>query len=412
MEQIWCAPGNGGISEIAECIAADPGEVQAIAALAGRLKPDVTVVGPELPLVRGLADEFANRGLKLIGPSKSAAELEGSKIFAKQFLQRRGIPTASTYGVFNSSVDAYTSLCAVDWPVVLKADGLCGGKGVLVTSSPDAATSFIGRLMEELEFGDAGKHLLIEEGLEGEELSYIVLTDGASLVPMAVTRDHKRAFDGNEGPNTGGMGAYSTDELLSAELEESIRRTIVEPTIRGMASEGRPYKGFLYFGLMLTAKGPKVLEFNCRMGDPETQAIVMRMDFDLAEMLMAVADGKLGDLKARWAPAASACVVLASKGYPGSCEMGKAISGLSEANKISAAVVFHAATKMEGSVYYTSGGRVLGVAAKGSSLQAAVSSAYAAAGNISFEGMHYRGDIGRAASVQGRAAGGAEIESS
>jgi phosphoribosylamine---glycine ligase len=394
---------------MAECIGVDPGDIQALAALAGRLKPDLTVVGPELPLVRGLADEFDNRGLKLIGPTKSAAELEGSKIFAKQFLQRHGIPTASAYGVFNSSVDAYTSLCAVDWPVVLKANGLCGGKGVLVTSSPDAATSFIGRLMEEMEFGDAGKRLLIEEGLEGEELSYIVLTDGASLVPMAVSRDHKRTFDGNEGPNTGGMGAYSMDALLPPELEKTIRRTIVEPTIRGMASEGRPYKGFLYFGLMLTSDGPKVLEFNCRMGDPETQAIVMRMAFDLAEMLMAAADGKLGHVKARWAPAASACVVLASKGYPGTCETGKSISGLSEANNVQGAVIFHAATKREGSTYYTSGGRVLGVAAGGSSLRAAVATAYEAAGKISFEGMHYRRDIGRVGPVQGRAVSGAEI---
>lgn len=267
VEKIWCAPGNGGISQNAECHALDRSEVSAIISLAERLKPDLTVVGPELPLVHGVADEFTKRGFKLVGPSKKAAELEGSKVFAKHFLERHQIPTAGLYGVYDSPGDAYGALCAVDWPVAIKADGLCAGKGVLVTSSPDEATAFIERLMERHQFGEGGNRVLMEEALEGEELSFIVLTDGEHIVPLAPTRDHKRVFDGNRGPNTGGMGAYSSPELLTSEAERRILDVIVRPTLKGLAAEGRTYRGFLYFGLMMTAGGPKVLEFNCRLGD-------------------------------------------------------------------------------------------------------------------------------------------------
>jgi phosphoribosylamine--glycine ligase len=405
VEHIWCAPGNGGISQIAECIAVDAGDVRALVELAERFGPDLTVVGPELPLVRGLADELEARGLPVVGPSKLAAELEGSKVFAKQFMEKHGIPTASTYGIFDSAVDAYTALCAVDWPVVVKADGLCGGKGVLVTSSPDEATAFIERLMEKKEFGESGARLVLEEGLVGREVSYIVLTDGEHIVPLVPAQDYKRAFDGDEGPNTGGMGAYSSNDLLSSELENTILTTIVEPTIAGMAKEGRPYRGFLYFGLMLTEEGPKVLEFNCRMGDPETQPILLRADFDLAEALRDAAAGKLDRAKLRWTAGASVCVVMASKGYPGSFDKGKRIIGLEEAEAISGVTVFHAGTKREGDAYYTSSGRVLGVCAAGSSVDEAAKVAYEGVAKISFDGAQFRRDIGRA-SVRGRAARG------
>ncbi len=405
VEHIWCAPGNGGISDLAECVTVDAGDVAALVGLAEGLKPDLTVIGPELPLVRGAADEFAVRGLPVIGPSRLAAELEGSKVFAKQFMEKHGIPTAATYGIFDSAVDAYTALCAVDWPVVVKADGLCGGKGVLVTSSPDEATAFIERLMEKKEFGESGRHLILEEGLRGREISYIVLTDGKQVVPLVPAQDHKRAFDGDEGPNTGGMGSFSSRDLLSRELEGTIQKTIVEPTIKGMAKEGLPYQGFLYFGLMITDDGPKVLEFNCRMGDPETQAIILRADFDLGEALRDATAGKLSHVKLAWKAGASVCVVMTAKGYPGEFERGKLISGLADAGRIPGVTVFHAGTKREADSYYTSSGRVLGVSAVGPSLEEAAKAAYEAVGRIGFEGAHFRKDIGRV-SAKGQAAQG------
>jgi phosphoribosylamine--glycine ligase len=394
VEKLWCAPGNGGIALDAECVAVDTKDVAAMVALAARLKPDLTVVGPEMPLVLGIVDEFAKRGMAIVGPSKDAAQLEGSKVFAKDFLQRQGIPTASVYGVFDSPGDAYAALCAVDWPVVIKADGLCAGKGVMVAPNPDEATAFIERLMEKHELGPGGEKVLLEEALEGDELSYIVLTDGEHVLPFAPSRDYKRVFDEDQGPNTGGMGAYSADGIISAALEGTILKTIVRPSIAGMAAEGRTYRGFLYFGLMLTSGGPKVLEFNCRMGDPETEALVARMDFDLASALLAAASDKMAGLTASWKPAASVCVVMASGGYPGDFATGKRITGLDEASKSSGAVVFHAGIRAEDDKYYTSSGRVLTVTAAGTSLDAAARTAYEAASKIRFEGAHYRKDIG------------------
>jgi phosphoribosylamine--glycine ligase len=405
VEELWCAPGNGGIAQDAECLPVDTKDVGAMVALAERLKSDLTVVGPELPLVLGVADEFLRRGLAIVGPSKQAAEIEGSKVFAKGFLERHNIPTAALYGVYDSPGDAYGALCAVDWPVVVKADGLCAGKGVLVTASPDEATAFIERLMEKREFGEGGERVLMEEALEGEELSFIVLTDGQEILPLAPTQDHKRVFDGNLGPNTGGMGAYSTDELLPAELERRILESIVRPAIRGLAAEGRPYKGFLYFGLMLTAGGPKMLEFNCRMGDPEAQPLVARMDFDLAEALAATAGGSLGRINSRWKQGASVCVVMASGGYPGEFQTGKCVEGLAEASAVPGVVVFHAGTRREGANYYTSGGRVLGVTAAATDLEAAIRTCYDAVGRIRFEGSHFRSDIAAQGLTKTRAAG-------
>jgi phosphoribosylamine---glycine ligase len=394
VEHVWCAPGNAGIARDAECLPAGAGDVPALVELASRLKPDLTVVGPELPLVAGIADEFRARGLRILGPSRAAARLEGSKIFAKEFLQRHSIPTASPYGIYDSPGDAYAALCAVDWPVVVKADGLCAGKGVLVTRSPDEATAFIERLMDKREFGESGSRILLEEALEGDELSYIVLTDGEQLVPMLAARDHKRLLDGNQGPNTGGMGAFCSDQLLSPEVEGELLEKVVRPTIEGMARDGSPYAGFLYFGLMLTGEGPKVLEFNCRMGDPEAQPILARMDFDLAEAAAATVEGRLSTIKPRWNPGASLCAVLASGGYPGGFQTGKRIEGLEKAEKLEGIKIFHAATSFQAGSYYTSGGRVLGVTACGATLGEARSSVYYAASCISFEGMHFRKDIG------------------
>jgi phosphoribosylamine--glycine ligase len=395
VEKIWCAPGNGGIAADAECVALDAGDVVRLVAFAEKNLPDLTVVGPELPLVNGVGDVFRERGWAIVGPSKQAAQLEGSKIFCKEFLQRHKIPTAKMYGAFQSAKEACDGLKNVKWPVVIKADGLCAGKGVLVAQDFDEARDFIERVMEKNELGAGGKSLLLEEGLEGDELSFIVVTDGKSYAPLVPTRDHKRVFDGNQGPNTGGMGAYSTDELLPEALRKTIVSTIAEPTLKSLESDGIPYQGFLYIGLMLTSSGPKVLEFNCRLGDPETQAIAARMDFDLAEVLQDVAAGRLDASKLRWKPGASACVVLTSGGYPGRFETGKKIEGLTGAETITGVKVLHAGTKSVGDEILTSGGRVLGVTAVGPTLGAALGSAYAAADKIRFDGMHYRRDVGR-----------------
>jgi phosphoribosylamine--glycine ligase len=397
VEKIWCAPGNGGIAAEADCVAADPGDVAALVALAEKIGPDMTVVGPELPLVNGLVDAFAQRNWPIVGPSQQAAQLEGSKIFSKEFLQRHNIPTAEMYGAYDSPGDAYGALCAVDWPVVIKADGLCAGKGVFLAPNPDAATDFIERAMEKNELGSGGRRVLLEETLEGDELTFILVTDGERYAPLVPTRDHKRVFDGNQGPNTGGMGAYSTDDLLPTGLRESVVTKIVEPTLKGLGADGIRYQGFLYIGLMLTRTGPKVLEFNCRLGDPETQAILARADFDLAEVLVDVAAGRLNPRKLKWKPSASACVVLASGGYPVKFENGKRIDGLTDAEKIAGVKVLHAGTRRDGDSIVTNGGRVLGVTATGASLDAALAAAYQATEKIHFDGMHYRKDIGTSA---------------
>ncbi|HKW32734.1 MAG TPA: phosphoribosylamine--glycine ligase [Candidatus Acidoferrum sp.] len=395
VERIWCAPGNGGIAADAECVAIDAGDVAGLVAFAEKNLPDLTVVGPELPLVSGIGDAFRERGWAIVGPSKQAAQLEGSKIFTKEFLQRHNIPTAKMYGALESAKEAYAALRNVKWPVVIKADGLCAGKGVLVAQDFEEAHDFIERVMEKNELGAGGKRVLLEEGLDGDELSFIVVTDGKNHAPLVPTRDHKRVFDDNQGPNTGGMGAYSTDDLLPEPLRRTIVSTIVEPTLAALAADGITYQGFLYIGLMLTSSGPKVLEFNCRLGDPETQAIVARMDFDLAEVLQDVATRNLTPSKLKWKTGASACVVLASGGYPGRFETGKKIKGLTAAEQITSVKVLHAGTKPSGEEIVTSGGRVLGVTAVGSTLGAALRSAYAAADRIHFERMHYRKDIGR-----------------
>jgi phosphoribosylamine--glycine ligase len=394
VSKLICAPGNAGMSELAECVPADVSSIGALADLAERSEAELTVVGPELPLVAGVADEFTRRRLKIIGPARAAAEIEGSKVFAKQFMERHGIPTAG-FTVCADHGDAYVALCAVEWPVVIKADGLAAGKGVRIADDPDQATAIIEALMEKRELGAAGDRVVIEQYLEGQELSFIVLTDGTTVLPFAPTRDHKRAFDNDQGPNTGGMGAYSDDAIVDAALRQRILEEIVRPTLKGLAAEGRPYQGFLYFGLMLTGDGPKVLEFNCRMGDPECQPLMVRLESDLAEVLEKLAAGQLAGTELAWSPGASICVVLASGGYPGPSETGKPIAGLKAAAALEGVVVFHAGTRKADGGFATAGGRVLGVTARGPDLRAAAERAYAAADKIKFEGMHYRKDIGR-----------------
>ena len=404
VEKIWCAPGNGGIAAEAECIAIDSADVAALVALAERIQPDLTVVGPELPLVNGVVDAFAQRKWPIVGPLQQAAQLEGSKIFSKEFLLRHAIPTAKMFGAFDSAEAARKALASVEWPLAIKADGLCAGKGVLLAPNPETAREFIDRVMDKKELGSGGRRVLFEKTLEGDELSFILVTDGERYSLLAPTRDHKRVFDGDAGPNTGGMGAYSAENLLPAALRETIVSRILEPTLHGLAADGIRYQGFLYIGLMLTETGPKVLEFNCRLGDPETQAILARADFDLAEVLMDAAVGKLDPVKWKWKSGASACVVLASGGYPGKFEIGKRIKGLTDAEKITGVKVLHAGTKLDGDSIVTSGGRVLGVTAVGPSLKVALEAAYQAASKIHFDGVHYRKDIG-APSERGQAAG-------
>jgi phosphoribosylamine---glycine ligase len=399
VEKIWCAPGNAGIAAEAECVAVNSGDVAALVALAEKIKPDLTVVGPELPLVNGIADAFALHKWAIVGPTQQAAQLEGSKIFSKEFLQRHNIPTARMYGAFDSAAAAHAALESVKWPVVIKADGLCAGKGVFLAPDLDSAKAFIAGAMERRELGAGGMRILMEETLEGDEVSFIIVTDGERYAPLVPTRDHKRVFEGNKGPNTGGMGAYSSDELLPGALGEKIIAQIVEPTLHGLAADGIRYQGFLYIGVMLTKSGPKVLEFNTRLGDPETQAIVARMDFDLAEVLADVAARQVDVAKYTWKPGASACVVLTSGGYPGKFETGKTISGLAEAEAVSGVKVLHAGTKRDGDQIVTNGGRVLGVTARGNSLDDALARAYEATAKIQFAGVHYRKDIGGHASV-------------
>jgi phosphoribosylamine---glycine ligase len=394
VEKIWCAPGNGGILNDAECVPLDTSSLDEMVNLAERLRPDLIVIGPELPLVLGLADELRSRGFGVVGPGKEAARLEGSKVYAKEFLARHSIPTAKTYGIFEDSRSAKAALDRVVWPVVIKADGLCAGKGVLVTSSRVEAEEFIDRAMVRGEFGDAGRRILLEGGLSGHELSYIVLTDGTRVIPMAPARDYKRAFDGDLGPNTGGMGAYSDDSLLPAELQERINRDVVQPTISGLRADGLDYRGFLYFGLMITPEGPKVLEYNCRLGDPETQAIILRMDFDLAEFLMAAAKGDLGPRVAKWKNGASCYVVLAAAGYPEKPQVGAEIFGLEKIHGTGELVVFHAATRRDEGNYYVCGGRVLGIGASGVSVAEARTLCYDDISILSVAGCRYRRDIG------------------
>jgi len=393
MEEIYCAPGNAGIAQEAECRPVDASNPAEILALAQELKADLTVVGPEAPLVAGVADEFKRAGQVIVGPTRAAAQLEGSKIFSKQFMQRHSIPTAQ-FKVAENIDTAIKALSEFDLPVVIKADGLAAGKGVVIARTREDAEKTLDEFMRQRTLGAAGERVVLEEALVGEELSFIVLTDGRAILPLVPTRDHKAVLDNDQGPNTGGMGAYSDDSILDEALRAEIISTIVAPTLVGMAVEGTPYQGFLYCGLMLTARGPKVLEYNVRMGDPEAQPIVMRLRSDLVELLMAFSEGRLANLEARWSPSPSVCVVLASGGYPGKPDVGKVITGIEAAETRGGVKVFHAGTKFRDFQLLSTGGRVLGVTATAEDLPSAIACAYTAVSKINFAGMHYRRDIG------------------
>ena len=393
---LYAAPGNPGIAEVAECVPIKADAIADLGAFAARERIDLTVVGPELPLALGLADHFAERGLPVFGPSRAAAELEGSKVFAKQLFARYGIPTAR-FGVFDDPAKARDFVHDLGGRAVVKADGLAAGKGAIVCRDLAAAEQAIGDMLERRVFGEAGARVVVEELLEGEELSFFALTDGERICPLAAAQDHKAIFDDDRGPNTGGMGAYSPPPVLDATLARRILDGVIRPTVRAMAAEGRPYRGVLFAGLMLTAEGPKVLEYNVRHGDPECQTLVVRLAADLLPICRAVAEGQGLPETVAWRPEAAVCVVLASAGYPGSYPTGQPIAGLEAAGARPGVTVFHAGTARRDGRLVTAGGRVLGVTALGADIPAAIQAAYEAVGDIHFEGMHYRRDIGRRA---------------
>jgi len=391
--EIVCAPGNGGIAALARCVPAKLSDLNDLLRVVSAEHPDLTIVGPELPLSLGLVDEIRRRGLAVFGPTQAAAKLETSKGFAKRFMQRHNIPTAN-YAVCTSHKEAMDSLGLFHLPVVIKADGLAAGKGVLICETKAEAEQAITGLFSGKLLGNVETTVVLEEFLKGEELSFLVLTDGKHVAPLVPSQDHKRLGEGDTGPNTGGMGVYSTDTMLDETMRDWLLHHVAQPTIDGMAAEDAPFTGVLYCGLMMTAKGPMVLEYNARFGDPETQAILARLDSDLLEALEACVEGRLSDAEFRWKPGASACVVAASGGYPGSYTNGHKISGLEEAGKVPGVVVFHAGTALVDGDVLTAGGRVLGVTATGNDLPEALKRAYEGIGKISFEGMYYRKDIG------------------
>jgi len=394
VRKIYAAPGNAGMHRKAELVELAPDRVQDLALFAACQKIDLTVVGPELPLTLGIVDEFEKRGLRILGPTQAASQIEGSKAFAKQFMQTHHIPTAS-FMVFEDPSAARTFLRSAAYPLVIKADGLAAGKGAVVCKDKEEATATIDRMMVAQEFGQAGARVVIEKFLEGEEITVMAFTDGQTVVPMVSSQDHKAAFDGGTGPNTGGMGAYAPTRVLDSRLLQQIQDEVLEQTVSGLAEEGRAFKGILYAGLMITRQGPKVIEFNCRFGDPETQVVLPLLDGDLVEIFLSIIEGDLKLANVQWREGGSACVVLASGGYPGPYEKGKPISGLRAGrDKSDDLFYFHAGTRWLKDHYETDGGRVLGVTAVGRDVQAAVSRAYQEVDRIRFEGMHYRRDIG------------------
>ncbi|MEK6408978.1 MAG: phosphoribosylamine--glycine ligase [Acidobacteriota bacterium] len=392
--KLYCAPGNAGIAEIATCVPASVNDPISLATLAESIAADLTVIGPEAPLVAGVAEAFHARGLRLVGPSSAAARLEGSKIFAKEFCARHSIPTAR-FVACDSPESARDALRKqFRFPVVVKADGLAAGKGVRIVNDQPEFEAALDSMMVERVFGEAGSRVLLEECLVGREASLMSFTDGRDYKTIVPAQDYKRVYDGDQGPNTGGMGSFSTPGLLDDAMLARVRREIIEPTLAGMSAEGNPFSGVLYAGLMLTTDGPKLIEYNARLGDPETQAVLARLDSDMVEILDAVVDGRIGSTSINWSDDSSVCVVAASGGYPGDFEKGKAIAGLEEAKSIAGVVVFHAGTlRDEQGSFLTSGGRVLGVTARGNTLDAARSRTYQAIGKISFKGVHYRTDI-------------------
>jgi len=394
--RVYCAPGNAGIGELAECVPIGADDVAALLRFATEQHIDLTVVGPELPLTLGIANEFAREGLMVFGPTREAARLESSKAFAKELMRRYGIPTGY-FSTFEDADEAKRYVREVGPPVVIKADGLAAGKGVVVCHDLRDAEQAIDSILVSRIFGDAGERIVIEEYLEGEEVSFIALVDGSSVLPFPSSQDHKRLLDGDQGPNTGGMGAYSPAPAFTPEIEARVMREIVLPTLHALRAQGIDFRGVLYAGLMLTAQGPKVLEFNVRFGDPECQPLMLRLQSDLLELLEATIAGRLSDARPVWDSGAAACVVLAARGYPGTFERGKTIRGLADAAALPEVVVFHSGTARRGDEFVTNGGRVLSVAARGADIEEALQRAYAAVEKIHFDGMQFRRDIGRRA---------------
>ncbi len=396
VSKVFCAPGNAGIAQQAALVSINANDLKGLLDFALKERIDLTVVGPEEPLTRGIVDLFESRGLAIFGANQKAAELEGSKAFAKRVMKTYHIPTAS-FEVFEDRKQAIEYVREQGTPLVVKADGLAAGKGVILCKTVDDAIEAIDQMMVKKIFGEAGHRVVIEEYLVGEEASYIALTDGKAILPLASSQDHKPVYDGDEGPNTGGMGAYSPAPVVTGEVNQRIVEKILRPVIQGMAEEGRPYKGVIYAGLMIHNGQPKVLEFNVRFGDPETQPVLMRMKGDIVPFLLACIEGTLSQCRIEWDDRASVCVVMASKGYPGNYEKGKIIKGLDEVSRLEDIFVFHAGTALMDGQTVTSGGRVLGVTGLGENIPKAIERTYQAVQKISWEGVHYRKDIGKKA---------------
>ena len=396
VDKIYCAPGSAGIAEFAELVTIAPHQIEKLADFAAQQKIDLTVVGPELPLTLGISDLFESRGLKIFGPNRDAAQLEGSKAFAKKIMTENSIPTAAA-GIFSDAESARRYLDQNPAPYVVKADGLAAGKGVLICANREEAHCAVDEIIVKKAFGQAGEKVVIEEFLQGEEASFMVLTDGDHVLALPSSQDHKRVFDNDQGPNTGGMGAYSPAPVVTQTVEDRVLREVVTPLMAGLKRQGIVYRGVIYVGLMLTNSGPKVLEFNARFGDPECQVIMMRLKSDLVPLLQATVNGTLQTVHPEWYRDPAVCVVLSAGGYPGSYETGKEIRGLEELKDWPKGFVFHAGTRRESGRWQTSGGRVLGVTARGHDLAGAMQEVYRAINAISWDGMHYRRDIARRA---------------
>jgi phosphoribosylamine--glycine ligase len=394
--EVVCAPGNGGMAQMARCVPVDLKDVDAMVRLVQAEQPELTIVGPELPLSLGIVDELQKLGHRAFGPTKAAAMLETSKSFAKRFLQSHQIPTAN-YAVCTSADELEKAVSIFHAPIVIKADGLHAGKGVIICESRQTAIEAAEGLFSGKLLGETEQQVVVEEFLEGDEISFLCLADGKHVVPLVPAQDHKRIGEGDTGPNTGGMGVYSTDAMLEPSMTEWVMRHIAEPTVQGMAEDGTPFSGVLYVGLMMTARGPQVLEFNARFGDPETQAILMRLKSDLVDALDACIDGTLNETKLRWSPGASACVIASSAGYPGKYTTGLPITGLDAAAKVPGVQVFHSGSSKVGDQILTAGGRVLGITAVAPSLEEALGRAYQAIDEINFDGIYFRRDIGHRA---------------
>jgi len=392
VSKVYCAPGNAGISNLAQCVNIDADSIEKLVGFAKKEKIDLTVVGPELPLSRGIVNEFNQQGLRIFGPNKEAAEIESSKVFSKYLLKKYNIPTAN-YQVFQNSEKALAYIQQQTFPLVIKADGLAAGKGVFIVKNLLEARDALNALMEENKFGEAGRQVIIEEFLEGEEVSILAFCDGKTVIPMVSSQDHKKIFDNDLGPNTGGMGAYSPVPFYPDEFEKRVLEEILKPTVKGLRNEGKEYKGVLYAGLILTKEGPKVLEFNARFGDPETQVILPRLKTDLIDILNAVIDSTLHKISIEWENNAAVCVVVASGGYPGKYQKGKVINGLERLEKMKDIIAFHAGTKFQEGRVVTLGGRVLGITVWDETISKAKEKAYKGVKEIYFEDMYYRKDI-------------------